>query len=435
MNSYVIALGSNQGNRLAHLHEALKRLSKIGSIAKVSPALENPPWLPDGAPASWFSFFLNAAIIVETSLSPVELLLVTQQIEKDLGRPADHPAWSPRTIDIDILFELSGTQANHPHLQVPHPQWEKRNFVLAPLSHILPAYKSSSQKTVLELYRKETKKLPSLMAIVNVTPDSFSQKKKDINNAELFENLTSHFKSGVAYIDIGAESTRPGAHVLSPDEEWERLEPILSHVRELKKDYPFTQVSLDSYHAKNARRALDYNVDILNDVRGLEDEAMQEVAGNYKNVVVMHSLTVPADKNVNWPENIDPVKALQRWIDFKFNSLSQVKPENLLWDPGFGFGKTPAQSLALIQKFEAFKNLPLRSVVGHSRKSFMNLWTEKPFKDRDPETLILSNVLTEKGADILRVHNIPAHLDFFKAQMTMQSDECLPRSQEPYAQL
>jgi 2-amino-4-hydroxy-6-hydroxymethyldihydropteridine diphosphokinase / dihydropteroate synthase len=414
--TYAIALGSNLGDRVVHLSQALSKIRSLGQVTRIAPLIENPPWLPANAPQSWYAFFLNTALVLETELDPLVLLDATQKIERELGRPTDHPNWSPRTIDIDLLFELSGKEFKHPRLSLPHPGWKKRNFVLAPLTHILPEHPE-----VLELYRKTPQKLPALMAIVNVTPDSFSQNKsKGIDYELLFQNIKNHFSNGTAYIDIGAESTRPGAERIDADTEWQRLLPVLELVRELKTSHPFPQISIDTFHASTAEMALEFKVDVLNDVSGLNDRRMQEIATHYKSAVIMHSLSVPADKNNTWPAGTDAVRSLKEWLTIKLTQLSFLRPEQIIWDPGFGFGKTPDQTLSIIRNFEAFQDFPVRSLIGHSRKSFMNTWTNKDFMDRDVETLAISQILASKGADILRVHNIEVHRDFFKASLAVQ---------------
>jgi 2-amino-4-hydroxy-6-hydroxymethyldihydropteridine diphosphokinase / dihydropteroate synthase len=414
--AYAIALGSNLGDRVVHLSQALSKIRSLGQVTRIAPMIENPPWLPPHAPQSWYSFFLNTALVLETELEPLALLDATQKIELELGRPTDHPNWSPRTIDIDLLFDLSGREFKHPRLLLPHPGWKKRNFVLAPLTHILP-----NHPEVLELYRNLPQKLPALMAIVNVTPDSFSQYKTEtIDYDSIFQNLKNHFSKGTAYIDIGAESTRPGAQGLDADSEWQRLLPVLELVRELKTSHPFPQISIDTYHPSTAERALEYKVDVLNDVSGLTESRMQEAASHYKSTVVMHSLSIPADKNITWPEGTDAIATMRHWLTEKISQLSFLKAEQIIWDPGFGFGKTPDQTLSLIKNFETFQDFPVRSLVGHSRKSFMNTWTKKDFSERDVETLAISQILSNKGADILRVHNVDLHREFFKAAMAVQ---------------
>lgn len=419
MNAYVLALGSNQGDRLENLHRTLGALKKLGRVRGVSPLTENPPWLPPQAPKDWFHFFLNTALVLETDLSPKDLLQQTKKIEIELGRKAEHEAWSPRSIDIDLVLELHGLQTQETDLHLPHPHWENRNFVLAPLVHLLP-HLPPDQKA-LSLYRREKRKLPYLMGIVNATPDSFSNHDRERSRESLLQSVYDLFKSGVSYIDVGAESTRPGAQVLKPETEWERLKPVLDLVKELKPQHPFVKVSLDTYHPETAEKALDFRVDILNDVQGLENPRMQDVAKNYESVIVMHSLTIPADKNVTWPEDVNPVNEMRTWLEQKLDNLSSIGNNKIIWDPGFGFGKTPAQSLELVKNFSEFKDLPVRSLVGHSRKSFMNIWTDKPFHQRDPETLAASALLLNQGADILRVHNVPLHQEFFRSWTSLEN--------------
>jgi dihydropteroate synthase len=221
-----------------------------------------------------------------------------------------------------------------------------------------------------------------------------------------------------ALLDIGAESTRPGATPLTSDEEWARLEPLLCHWKELKSSYPFTQLSLDTRHPQTAEKALAYDVSVLNDVGGLASVQMQDVAAHFDTTILMHSLSVPADPRNVLPKDQMATSELKSWLDTKLSDLPQNLLEKLIFDPGIGFGKTPLQSLELLQNLDEFKSYDLPLLVGHSRKSFMNLWCGKTFSNRDLETLGVSAQLFSQ-VEYLRIHNLDAHQRLQKSQLAL----------------
>lgn len=408
MKRFVLSIGTNCEPRRDHLHSCLLKLSSFSKIIKTAPLFENAPLLPPGATDSWYQFFLNTAVLIESSLSAQDLLAQCQKVERDLGRPATREKWAPRIIDIDLLFELSEQDSILPTqtgtLTVPHPAWKNRNFVLAPLLHLLPA--SQSALNILKLHRAQKMPLTTWIAILNATPDSFSEKQNAMDSK--LSQLKSFLELNAAVIDIGAESTRPGAIPVSPREEWQRLEPLLSFWREHKNQHPFTQISIDTRHVETAIKCLDYGASILNDVSGLLSPKMCEVAENYSQVIVMHSLSVPADPTAVLNTAQSPTEAVLKWAEQKRDSLSPTLQKKCIFDPGIGFGKTPRQSLQILQDIEAFHELEVPLVVGHSRKSFMNLWSQEAYPDRDPETLGVSSLLFGK-VEFLRVHNLVAH--------------------------
>lgn len=407
MSHYVLALGSNLGERQENLLSAVAHLRTLGDISNIAPIVETPPLLPAQAPEEWYHFFLNTTLVLETNLDPEELLSKTQEIETQLGRKKDHQKWAPREIDIDIISSSAHSEYNSEALTLPHPEWHKRSFVTTPLGTTAPE---------LLKHRAAAPVTTALMGIINVTPDSFSQENITINYEALRNQLESLITSPVQYIDIGAESTRPGAQQLSDDEEWQRLQPVLSLLPNLKKKNPFVRVSLDTYHPRTAQRALDYQVDILNDVSGFQSQEMLEVAANYNEVILMHSLSIPADPLVTLPKDHQPVDDIIPWYETKLNQFNRFKTDDkIIFDPGIGFGKTPLQSLQLLQEVDQLMKLPSRLLIGHSRKSFFNLITEKPFAQRDTETLAASIHLAHKNVDILRVHNIEMHLEGLRA--------------------
>ena len=256
-------------------------------------------------------------------------------------------------------------------------------------------------------------KRPAFMGILNVTPDSFSGDGKFAKDAVTYaETLV---RDGADIIDLGAESTRPGATLLTADEEWTRLEPVLEGI--MRHSWrPAVRLSVDTRHAQTAARSLDIGVDIINDVSSLGDPAMLEVLGEHEcDIVVMHALGIPADPKQIFPPDADVVAEILRWkaeVTKKAASRS-IAPERLIYDPGIGFGKSPEQSRMLIEKAGELVGSGGRWLIGHSRKSFLGLPKTATLEQRDAATLQYSLQLAESGIDYLRVHNIELHVARF----------------------
>ncbi len=374
--------------------------------------------VPEDAPDGWRIPYLNAVAAMDWAGSPQELLQSLQHIETGLGRAAAL-RWAPRIIDLDLL--VFGDQTiGDPHLVVPHAGIWGRSFVLDPLKHLAPGLRLPGHaETVLKRARELPGHAPLWMGILNLTPDSFSDGGELADEAELRQRIAAWDSAGVQIFDLGGESTRPGARHIAPDEEWSRLEPALHLLRDRYAGRLFRPwISVDTRHAATAARALAMGADIINDVGGLSDPAMGKILqGGSCQYVLMHSLSIPADKNQVLDENRDPVEAVRVWALEKLESLSRlgIGLDRIIFDPGIGFGKTPSQSLALLQGIESFLDLPVRILAGHSRKSFMILWNNLKAEQRDPESIGLSLRLADKGVDILRVHEPQLHIRAFRA--------------------
>ena len=247
--------------------------------------------------------------------------------------------------------------------------------------------------------------MTQLIGILNVTPDSFS------GDGALGDQALTHavqlVRDGADMLDVGAESTRPGAAPLTPEEEWERLAPVLATLA--TQPLP---LSLDTRHAETAQRALNLGIRTINDVSGLRDPTMLALLAQHDgDIVVMHALTIPADPAQVLAPDVDPIAAILRWKnETTVRAIAfGIAPERLIYDPGIGFGKTPQQSLALVLAAAQLKQSGGRWLFGHSRKSFLTLFTDEKAAARDPLTLAFSAMLARAGADYLRVHNIAAH--------------------------
>jgi 2-amino-4-hydroxy-6-hydroxymethyldihydropteridine diphosphokinase/dihydropteroate synthase len=409
-----LGLGANLGDRRANLARALRELASHGvDLVRVSPVVESPAMLPNDAPADWNRPFLNLVAHCRSNAQPADILVGLKQIERDLGRE-DRGRWAPRPIDADLLLYGGDTVASE-RLQVPHPGITERAFVLTPLAALEPnlTIPGRGARTVLEHARAAQLNLPLWMGIANFTPDSFSD-GGELEDLSALEHRASHLKgAGAAFIDLGAESTRPGATPLSADEEWVRLEPALRRLVESQHgDLLRPRVSVDTYHTDNARRALALGADVINDVGGLTDPAMVELAATSgKDFIAMHNLGVPADKSRVLPLDRDPTEAVEQWLEQRLTEWQRAGLDfaRIIFDPGIGFGKNALQSLRLLRNVQRFHRYALRLLVGHSRKSFMHHVAAADRTDRDLFTVGASLKLADAGVDILRVHDVAAH--------------------------
>lgn len=390
----ILGLGSNVGDRAENLRAAIAELEQYVENIRKSEVLESAALLPENAPIDWDMPYLNMAIAGKTTLSPRELLSTIKDIEQKLGREKiGH--WSPRNIDIDILA-FGDLQVDEPDLTIPHKELLNRDFALKPLLELAPDW-------VHPLARKT-----KLVGIVNVTPDSFSDGGQNFAPEKAIAAIKKLIGQGASVVDIGAESTRPNAKLISPDEEWARLAPVLAEILAARPQFA-ALISVDTRHAETAKRAIAAGVDWINDVSGFGAPDMVDAVKSADcKIVVMHSLSVPADKNIVLPEGCDVVGEVFGWAQSRIKALENagIKRERIIFDIGIGFGKTAAQSHELIKNITKFKELGVALFVGHSRKSFLGA---NSVAEADQKTLEISKSLATQGVDYLRVHNVVIH--------------------------
>jgi 2-amino-4-hydroxy-6-hydroxymethyldihydropteridine diphosphokinase/dihydropteroate synthase len=420
-----LGLGSNLGDRRAHLRRALELLPAHGvRVRRVSPVVESPAMLPDDAPADWNQPFLNLVAAADVDGAPHDVLDGLKLVERELGR-VDRGRWAPRPVDLDLLLWGRETIATE-RLRVPHPGIAERAFVLAPLAALAPrmAIPGLGPRTVLEPARAADRHIPLWMGIVNLTPDSFSDGGELGDTRSVAAHVAALIAAGAEIVDLGAESTRPGAAPLTADEEWSRLErPLGSVVDAYGGALLRPLVSIDTYHPATARRALALGADIVNDVSGLESREMQEIAAQSgKDFVAMHNLGLPAEKTRTLPAGEDPGAAVERWLEARLDEWQRAGLDlnRVIFDPGIGFGKNPLQSLRLMRDLHRFDGYGLRTLVGHSRKSFMHHVAAADREARDLFTVGASLKLAAQGVDILRVHNVAAHAAAYRGWSHLQ---------------
>jgi 2-amino-4-hydroxy-6-hydroxymethyldihydropteridine diphosphokinase/dihydropteroate synthase len=415
-----LGLGSNVGDRRAELSAAIAALERSGvAIVRVSPIVESPALLPPGASPEWNLPFLNLVLECRPDVGRDELLKRIKAIERERGRAVGGDRWAPRPIDIDILIWNDECRSDVA-LTVPHAGIAKRNFVLAPLLALAPSLviPDGAGKTVLEHVRALPNHIPLWMGIVNLTPDSFSDGGELTSWGSIDAHLDRMWEAGVQIIDLGAESTRPGATQLTAAEELRRLVPVLERV--LAKFRPQRLrplISVDTYHPETAQHALALGVDIINDVGGLSDPAMLELAATHAaDWVAMHHVSLPADPRRTLPAGADVGAAVEQWLEERLTAWARAGLclDRVIFDPGIGFGKNPLQSLGLLRDIRRFHKYGLRCLVGHSRKSFMRGFGSHDPHERDLATVGASLQLCQQGVDVLRVHDVALHVAAYR---------------------
>ncbi len=251
-----------------------------------------------------------------------------------------------------------------------------------------------------------------LVGILNITPDSFSNDGCFNHGKKAREQLKEMLKYNMCTIDIGAISTRPQAKLVSVEEEIARFNKVLPFIEDLLASSS-VKVSIDSYHVETIEYLI-HKIPIhwINDQSGFKDLRILNLIKNTDlKLVLMHHLDIPTKKENTVPEVENIVEYIKQWLFTKLEFLKSqdIQNEQIILDPGIGFGKTSMQSWQLIKNAHFFKDLGCLVMFGHSRKSFLNLITEDAFAERDLQTMLLSLHLEHCGIDYVRVHNIPMH--------------------------
>ncbi|MBJ3776527.1 dihydropteroate synthase [Acuticoccus mangrovi] len=271
--------------------------------------------------------------------------------------------------------------------------------------------------------------MTKLVAILNVTPDSFSETENRVDHRTAVKHALAMIEEGADVVDIGAESTRPNATSLDPEEEWARLGPCLSPILAAARERGVA-ISVDTRNAATARLALAAGVDWINDVTGFADPEMRAVvADSDGRLVLMHSLKVPVDPTVLLPEGADVLTTLMEFFAARLDLMERagIARDRVILDPGLGFGKTAAQSLWLALHPDAFTALARPILIGHSRKSFLKLFTSRPAAERGDVTLAISAALLSRRVDYIRIHEVARHralIDTIRREAPSYSTDC-----------
>ncbi len=258
-----------------------------------------------------------------------------------------------------------------------------------------------------------------IMGILNTTPDSFSDggKFNDIESA--LKHAKEMLEEGADIIDVGGESTRPGAEKVPEEVEIQRTAPI---IKEIRNAFPDAVISIDTYKANVAENAIKNGAKIINDISGLRfDKRMKSVAKEYGvPVVVMHIKGTPENMQKNpYYENV--IKELLEYFDERINTLESFGISKIIIDPGIGFGKRIEDNLRIIDRLNAFKIFGKPVLLGASRKSFIGHTLNKTVEQRLYGTLTADMYGIFRGADIIRVHDVAPHRDLLKMFEAIQN--------------
>ena len=447
-----IALGSNLGNRAGHLHAALDAMSSYLTIVETSHLYETDPILVTDQP-----LFLNAVCKASTRLTPSELLRAVKQTEVALGR-VKSIRYGPRVIDLDILF-FDDAVVDTPDLTIPHLGIPERDFVLAPLLDLDWELRHPRlHLTVSELWQRLQMPVPprvmpvgeklwywrqgtKVMGILNITPDSFSgdglAQEPDTIAAALAQ-ASRFVAAGADILDVGGYSTRPGHDYMPVEEEINRVVPVISALRDAA-DIP---LSVDTFRVDVAEAALEAGVSWLNDVSGSRsaqlagrerEDPSQPSTLSPRASVTMGTLAARSRVPLVLMDNRAPLRTGPSNADAPGDPPSPSEPSSDIvagvrnelsvalerarldgiprWhrviDPGIGFGKTPAQHASLISRLDEFQELGYPLLFGCSRKGFLGKMAGGvPVEDRLPATIAANAMAVERGAQIVRVHDV-----------------------------
>jgi dihydropteroate synthase len=242
-----------------------------------------------------------------------------------------------------------------------------------------------------------------LMGILNITPDSFSDGGNYLEPERALDRAWEMAEDGADIIDVGGESSRPGAQLVSTENELRRVIPV---IRTLAKKIT-VPLSVDTVKAEVAKAALDAGAEIINDISALNfDSKMVEVAGRYRApVVMMHMLGNPRTMQ-NDPTYSDLIGQIRQYLNESMRLAENHGVEQVIIDPGIGFGKTTEHNLQILRELDKFLDLKRPLLVGASRKSFIGNVLDLPVDDRMEGSLAVAVWAAIKGAHILRVHEV-----------------------------
>lgn len=247
--------------------------------------------------------------------------------------------------------------------------------------------------------------VPWVMGIINVAPDSFYKASRALSPSALIQKVDKMLRAGADIIDVGAYSSRPGADEVSAEEEMDRLRMSLGVIR---KEFPDRMISLDTFRSDIARAGIEeFGVDIINDISGgmLDRDMFSLIAEKNVPYILMHMQGTPANMQ-NKPSYNDVVSDILFWFSEKIGELVSLGVRDIIIDPGFGFGKSLDHNYELIRGLEQFQMLGRPLLVGVSRKSMIYRELGKEPEDTLAGTIALNTLALDRGADIIRVHDV-----------------------------
>ncbi len=265
-----------------------------------------------------------------------------------------------------------------------------------------------------EGFRRDLGRTPLIMGIVNVTPDSFSDGGQFLGRQAAVDHALKLVAEGADFLDVGGESTRPGADEVPLEEELRRVIPVIQQLAQATT----VPISIDTSKAEVARQALRAGASIVNDVSGLLfDPDMIEVCRESRcGVSVMHIQGTPRTMQVE-PHYDDVVAEIRDYFAERLSTLSTagIDPERIVLDPGIGFGKTAQHNLEILSNIAVFRALGRPVLIGHSRKRFLKKLIQREVDERLFGTVGVTLALARQHVDLVRVHDVAANRDALAA--------------------
>ena len=272
--------------------------------------------------------------------------------------------------------------------------------------------KDLSEQLLNFISKKEKPSKTKLMGVLNLTENSFSDGGLYYEYDDAIKHLKKLIKDGADIIDIGAESTKAYSEPVEVEEQLDKLLPILKYVEEKKIETP---ISIDTRSSKVARICIQYGAKIINDVSGFDyDEQMIDVIAqnSHVKIILQHSLGTPENmqENPTYSNLMDEIYcSLHNKVQL---ALSRgIKKENIIIDPGIGFGKTRKDNFEILKRWQELKGIGCPVLIGVSRKSLLNM-PKSTNEEKDIYTLALDSILISQKVDYLRVHNVKLHKNF-----------------------
>ncbi|TCO05981.1 dihydropteroate synthase [Natronoflexus pectinivorans] len=254
---------------------------------------------------------------------------------------------------------------------------------------------------------------PVVMGILNATPDSFYSGSRFTGEKEVLQRVEEILLQGGELVDVGAYSSRPGAEHISEQEEINRLMPVLNIIR---KKFPDIIISVDTFRSGVASKAvLEGEADIINDIAGgeMDDKMFETIASVKVPYILMHMQGTPQNMQKS-PVYKDVLADVSLWLAKRVDALRTIGVADVIIDPGFGFGKTLDQNYILLNRLEELALFELPLLVGLSRKSMIYRYLETDVESALNGTSVLNTIALDKGASILRVHDVKEAVECVK---------------------
>lgn len=275
------------------------------------------------------------------------------------------------------------------------------------------------RKNLIDFYDNlKRSSIPLIMGILNVTPDSFSDGGKYFSKKSAIEQGLKLLDSGTDIIDIGGESTRPGANKVSALEEIDRVIPV---IEELVKEHPDIVISIDSTKSEVAKLALEHGASIVNDISGGGfDERMYGIVASHNiPFIIMHIRGTPQDMQIA-PSYENVISEISDYFESRVSMAQEEGVNKIILDPGIGFGKRIEDNYSILSNLSEFKKWDFPILIGISKKSFLGKSLNLEIDNREIATIITETIALKHGAKIIRTHNVENAIKLKKIFEIMQ---------------